>query len=454
MIALGALAYHSRPIKTTLLLYFINTASTPPTPQLPHPPDVIVDLSGRGHVFTTNSYTSWYANSTSYSRGIGFASYLTPGNFEDGLPYTNRSVVQSNYVTPNARDAGPQFHKYASYDGNMDGDPDYPTYEKQLDAFYETFPRLPRDYFAGDPNMLVGDVDKLVGGIRFVDHTGDVPDGFGGTDHSADVTHYWHEIDYWQTVPFQGDPFYLGVDITVVRRGSMYAQTEIHDDFDWSDGKNFRIKLEIEPNYDTRHSYTRTPSNPWQQTHTSPSGIILQNGAFDNAFTLSYQSSNNDSGDPDVGNYASLTVQFGSNILVITEQDIYPQRFLRNGYKTPIRIDRIDGIAYIYIRGVFVNSMPANGVAKSFDVKVVEVTVPPYDYSAGAPPLKMDDVYVNNVLVAKNGEPIARAQAGTPSIPEFDVTYTQPCNRITMFAQSGGQFGGKLSNLQIFSIDN
>lgn len=449
MIALAALAYHSRPIKTTLLLYFINTASTPPTPQLPHPPGVIVDLSGRGHVFTTNSYGHWPLNSSSNSRSIGFGSvsYFTPEFFEDGLPYTNRSVVQPNYITPNMPDAGPQFLSYSYYDGNMDGIPDYPTDESQLSEFYQTFPRLPRDYFAGDQ-------DKLEGVIKFVDHTGDVPDGFGGTNHSEDLTYYWHQIDYWETVPYQRDPFYLGVDVTTPRTGSMYAQTEIHDDFDWSDGKNFRIKLEIEPNYDTYYSYTPTPSNPWYSTHTSPSGIILQNGAFDNAFTLSYQSSNNDSGDPDVGNYASLTVQFGSNILVITEQDIYPQRFLRNGYKTPIRIDRIDGIAYIYIRGVFVNSMPANGVAKSFDVKVVEVTVPPYDYAAGTPPLKMDDVYVNNVLVAKNGEPISRAQAGTPSIPEFDVTYTQPCNRITMFAQSGGQFGGKLSNLQIFSIDN
>lgn len=446
MIALGALAYHSRPIKTTLLLYFVAVANQP-TPQAPYQTGVITDISGRGHVFTTNSYGFWPTNSGSFARSIGFGdvSFFAPEFFEDGLQYTNRSVVQQNYTTPNKSDAGPQFSSYAYYDSNMDGVADYPTYASQLDQFYQTFPRLPRDYFTGDQAILEGQV-------RYVNHTGDVPNGSGGTDHSEDKTYYWHQIDYWKTVPYQRDPFYLGVDVTVARRGSMYAQTEIHDDFDWSDGKNFRIKLEIEPNYDVYTTYTQSQSNPWQQTHTSPSGIILQNGAFDNAFTLSYQSSNNDSGDPDAGNYASLTVQFGSNILVITEQDIYPQRFLRNGYKTPIRIDRIDGIAYIYIRGVFVNSMPANGVAKSFDVKVVEVTTLPYEYTTDG--VKMEDVYLNNVLVPKNGEPISRARPGTPSIPTFDVTYPQPCNRITMFAQIGGQFGGKLSNLQIFSIDD
>lgn len=446
MIALGALAYHSRPIKTTLLLYFVAVANQP-TPQGPYQTGVITDISGRGHVFTTNSYGDWPPNSGSFPRGIGFGkvSYFAPQIFEDGLLYTNRSVSQPNYTTPNMLDAGPQFDSYAYYDSDMNNSYDYPTYEDQLDAFYKTFPRLPRDSGAGDQN-------KLAYQVRYIDHAGDVPNGFGGTDHSGDRVYYWHPIEYWKTVPYQRDSFYLGVGVSTPRTGSMYAQTEIHDDFDWSDGKNFRIKLEIEPNYDVYTTYTQSSSNPWQQTHTSPSGIILQNGAFDNAFILSYQSSNNASGDPDAGNYASLTVQFGSNILVITEQDIYPQRFLRNGYKTPIRIDRIDGIAYIYIRGVFVNSMPANGVAKSFDVKVVEVTTPPYEYTGDG--VKMEDVYLNNVLVPKNGEPISRASPGTPSIPTFDVTYPQPCNRITMFAQIGGQFGGKLSNLQIFSIDN
>ncbi len=417
MIVPGILSSQKEPIKTTLLMA-MNFGTNPSniTGIGTH-----VDMSGRGHTFTQHGIT--FADGILVGDTID--TQITSAYYGNRPDYDGRTLPVYDvrklwHKPPHNENSGPTIIQIMDHYEDS-GIKENPEYENASATYFASFPRPPRDFDYAAYSALASTYRMTI------------TNSFGD-----DVDINYDAVDYWSTAPYRTENLYLYDELQIYSNGNTYLASEVHTDFDWGDDVNFRISFEITPLYDAG---VTTLSGSSIEIHPNSSGLILSNGSFDNQFRVSYISSGDTNSDPAPITPAQLRIEFGENTLTITEADIYPlssNRYLRNGYQTNVRIDRINGIAYIYIQDVFIAQMTATGVASTFDVRVEQVETSPgtYDYQT----------YINDVNVTG-------LYIGTPTVASYGVKYPIPCNKLVLYGQEKG-FGGNIQNLHLFSIDN
>ncbi len=439
MIVPGILSSQKEPIKTTLLLA-MNFGTNP---NMISGVGTHVDMSGRGHVFQQHGYFGVYHD---VIHTITFDPYYSGRPDYDGRALPVYNLRKLWYVTPSDPDSGPTILQIMDHVEDVSGTRFNSEEEMAKATYLSSFPRIPRVF---DFSTYT----DLAATVKFTNHDADFYDptmneGAGGTNHDGDLAYHFDAVDYWDTVDEPIEPFYLYEELKQIQRGHSYLISEAHPDFDWSDNDtNFRLSFEIKPLYNEKYQTEADvvyATGLYSGTKDS-SGLIISNGSFLNKFKVSYVSSGDLIGGSGPVTSAELRIQFGSNLLTIKEEDLYPPRYLRNGYVTKVRIDRINGIAYIYINDIFAGSMIATGIASTFDLRV--------DQIIHTPPVPVEHkIYINDEDVTTDY--IGRPSVGPESLLEsYNVNYPVPCNRLVIFGQEQG-FGGDIQNLHLFSIDN
>ncbi len=474
MIVAGTLSGQLHQRKTTLLMSMNFVAGAALDAYAPS-----VDFSGNGHDFIGYGYG---ASGGGYNIFNFVDQRVDNGTYHD---YDGRHLpIAQAFVKPQIRFDSANLTNISS-PGSQNGPiladaeshwiaPEvqaYPNYASQLAACL-AFDRTPKIMNYSLVNPWSADPAGIVEYHNHDDDYESPPESESPPPGTVihDTKRYWNTHDSWTAWHNRGfwsyykQPALFNSDCLINAQYFKCMVSDSHEHFNWSDNnKNFRLVFDFIPSYDYLYE-------TWKDTYLArdgngdiiprgiapSSGQMVSNGQMtaDRSdgvmFSIDYTSNGvkqlySGSGapiDPDDGStQGSLHITFGSNSLTVNGTSRLP---IRNNTRAKFRMDRINGIAYIYINEIPCGTIVTESIPNTFALRVEPAPAPTPEN-----PIPTDEVYVNGNLQACTPLPVGVGQ----TVAAYSTHYTMPWSKLILFGPDK-QFGGKIFNLSLFSIDS